>query len=650
MTRARSRPALRDPPRSAYCLSTADSRALDHDEFGERSARAVTARAREGGLVSPVKSRVQSHLVVVSIAAATFYGLADIAEVWGGGLSPNPLWLATASTTALAAVLPSHLRPSAVVGGAIGCIVAGPVLFNESLRSLTTPCLGNTAETVIAVTLLPKALSAELSLGRTRRAIAWIGTSILASLVGAIIATSDTSSTVIGDRVESLLRWTIGDVVGLLLLPPLFVAFRSPWITPRYRLWWTEAMAMSGVLVVTLVAAFQTDAPFPYALVPIVMWLGIRFGPRLAMPAALFTGLGSTYLTSQEIGPFVRFGSDAVVQVQALNVAVALSALVASAHGVRAWNDQQRLRATLEAVPDVIVTLSADGRAQGAWGPPELRSIVSDFIPTNPAPSDDPLAAALTVASAGPIHRHASGRILERRTTIVDPQTSLHLFRDVTDQHRAVALRVELENDVDEARLSERRTLARDLHDGPLQLVAAAKLLLETIDDSTGPEAELLRRSSEVLAEAISQLRSSLTQLSDVHAVGPTNSLSMFGADVLRSAGISLTVNDGIDDVALDPRTGNALILIGREAILNAATHSRADHVNIDLTEDDGFIELSIMDNGDGLPDEPEDNRLRLGLTNMAVRAEQVGGTVTVRSTDSSGTIIQARLPAVPPK
>lgn len=588
------------------------------------------------------------HFAAAGLAAAMFFGLSELAGYWGGGLTPNPLWLATASTTALAAILPPKLRPVTVVGGAIGCIAAGLLLFDDSLRSLATPCLGNSAETIVAVFLLPRALTDQLSLDRTRRAIAWVGTSIVAAFLGATIATLDTSSQVIGERVESLLRWTLGDVIGLLLLPPLFVAFRSPWVTPRYRLWWLEAGVSGVVLVVLLLVAFNTNDPLPYVLVPVVMWIGIRFGPRLSAPIALLMALGSTYLTSQGRGPFAAIESDAdaVVQVQALNLALALSSLVASAHAVRAWTDQQRLRATLESVPDVIVTLTDDGYREGSWGPPGLQTVVADLLQAERRETDDPLVETRSNRSSGHLLEHDSGVVLEHRTASVDDRLSLHLFRDVTAERRLIDSERDLEYRVDRARLALRQGLARDLHDGPLQHLVAAQLLIETTGRADSPDPELLRKAEHALDESTRQLRHSLDELARVHHdTDLIDSLASFGSDVVQAAGARFEINDHTERLRIEPDIRDALVLIGREAVLNAAVHSRASEVRIDLRHEAGNLELTITDDGVGVADSTGSDRLHFGILSMKARANERGGEVIIESNPRGGTVLRAVLP-----
>lgn len=584
------------------------------------------------------------HIGLLIAAATAYFVLADIAGLWAGGLSPNPLWLATASTTAIASLVRPELRVSVIVGGAIGSLLSGLIGFDESLRSLLTPWLGNLAETIVATLALPFALTTQLSFTRTRRAVAWVGVSIAAAALGGLIATIDTASPVIEERLGSLVRWTVGDVVGLLILPPLAMAFRSPWVTPRYSRWFYEAAFSAVCVAAVLVLTFQTRQPVTYLLVPIVMWIGIRFGPRLAAPTAVAVALAATYLTSIGHGPFAAV-EDAVVQVQALNIAVALSGMVASAHAVRAWNDQQRLRATLEALPDVIVTIDHVGRPRGVWGPDDLREIVTQFVSTDSPPLDDPLDYVASIDGPGYLLTHDSGAIVEQRTALVSEELSLLLFRDVSAEHEVKRVRSELDTQLEHERRDTRRALARDLHDGPIQMITAARMLLGMMRKGEAFNVDLLDRVDASLNESAVGLRQILDDLSAMgHRREALGSLVDFGSEVLATVDAELVVGPASQPLELPAEVGDAIMLIGREAILNVATHAGATTVELDLTASDHSVVLRVHDNGQGLTS-PSTDRAHYGLASMRSRAEDLGGSVEISAGELSGTVVTATLP-----
>ena len=77
------------------------------------------------------------------------------------------------------------------------------------------------------------------------------------------------------------------------------------------------------------------------------------------------------------------------------------------------------------------------------------------------------------------------------------------------------------------------------------------------------------------------------------------------------------------------------------EAVTNALRHSGAERCTVSLKREDGTLLLRVRDTGRGLAVDPGAG---VGLTSMRERAEELGGTCTVTSSDS-GTLVEVRLP-----
>lgn len=588
-------------------------------------------------------------LTVFGCALVGYFLLAYAERYWAGGTFPNPLWLATASTTAIAAIVARRTWPAVLAGGALGSMLAGFLIFDETARSLLAPWFGTVATMVISVLALPLAMTGEVSLRRTRRSIAWLWSSVLAALVGGAIATIESESVRIFDRTESMIRWSMGDVVGLLVLPPLVVAFRSPWTQPSYRLQHAETIATSLALAGLVYFTFRTAAPLPYILVPMVMWIAIRFGPRLSAPATLLTVVMTTYLTATGNGPFAALGSSSVLHVQVLNLAVALSSVVAGSHSVRAWFDQQRLRATLEALPDVIVISDSEGKTLSTWGPQHLQGIVATLRDLSAAETDDPLDLVRTQFADGQVIKVDEGQFLEQRQTRIDEESTLRLFRDVSSDQALAKARREATAKIGAARIADRQRLAMDLHDGPVQTMTAAQLYLGLARDSGANAANHLADAERLLADASQSLRGLLEGLSAVAGVaGLGDHLHQFGMDVLKLSGGRVSLNNRLTEQVLPGPLSEAILLVGREALMNSATHSGAQNVTIDLTSEDGSVCLVISDDGVGIENPGGGNRVHYGLMSMRTRAMELSGSLDVLSVPSEGTAVRLVLPVRP--
>ena len=89
---------------------------------------------------------------------------------------------------------------------------------------------------------------------------------------------------------------------------------------------------------------------------------------------------------------------------------------------------------------------------------------------------------------------------------------------------------------------------------------------------------------------------------------------------------------------------------ISQEALNNIAKHSKADLITLSLRKNDGPIELTVQDNGQGFDMERifsmESTRKGLGLGSMRERTELSGGAFTIESSQGKGTTIRASWPA----
>ena len=91
----------------------------------------------------------------------------------------------------------------------------------------------------------------------------------------------------------------------------------------------------------------------------------------------------------------------------------------------------------------------------------------------------------------------------------------------------------------------------------------------------------------------------------------------------------------------------NEIYRIGREALVNAFSHSGAKRVELELEYSDNELCMRIRDNGCGMdPRVVEQGRDgHWGLAGMRERATRVGGLVKVFSSPTAGTEVQLSIP-----
>ena len=190
----------------------------------------------------------------------------------------------------------------------------------------------------------------------------------------------------------------------------------------------------------------------------------------------------------------------------------------------------------------------------------------------------------------------------------------------------------------------ERRQLAEDLHDRPLQNVLAARLDVEEALERN-PD-DMLVAAESALRETAAQLRSTVTTLHPqvLAQLGLTAALREL-ADLYARRGFEMSVS--LDDVG-HPDCQELLYRVARELLTNVTRHARATTIEFTLTRADGRTTLTVADDGAGFDPAVVPERVaqgHIGLASHIVRVESVGGTFDVTSTPGSGTRVVVTVP-----
>jgi signal transduction histidine kinase len=200
----------------------------------------------------------------------------------------------------------------------------------------------------------------------------------------------------------------------------------------------------------------------------------------------------------------------------------------------------------------------------------------------------------------------------------------------------------------------ERTRIAAELHDGPVQRLAALGYLLERSSrltrrgDSVG--LELLDEALGELNVEVSGLRRLMAQLrppvldeSGLEVALRDHLAAMF---VLTDVTVELVGRLGEERLPADTET--MLYRVAVEALLNVAQHASAKSVSVRLERAGPSVVMSIDDDGVGFTHERARARLRdghFGLVGMRERIELGGGSWEIDSTPGAGTRITASLP-----
>jgi signal transduction histidine kinase len=197
---------------------------------------------------------------------------------------------------------------------------------------------------------------------------------------------------------------------------------------------------------------------------------------------------------------------------------------------------------------------------------------------------------------------------------------------------------------------NERKRIAREIHDGIGQTLAAIKFSLESKLSQAGnvvaPQGSTLESIISLTQSGIDEARRIQMDLhpSVLDDLGILATLAWFTREYQKVySHIRIERKTTLNEEDVPDPLKIVLYRIIQEALNNVAKHSKANLVNLSLTKSEGRIELMIEDNGMGF--DLENYRKGLGLTSMRERAELSGGSFTIESTQQEGTTIRANWP-----
>lgn len=229
-----------------------------------------------------------------------------------------------------------------------------------------------------------------------------------------------------------------------------------------------------------------------------------------------------------------------------------------------------------------------------------------------------------------------------------DAEEKLRLSLEVL--RRTIQQRRELAQKVETAQEEERRQIAADIHDDPIQVMSAVDLRLamlaeepETITTAAlGELRSTVRQSIERLRSLVFELRPTA-----LDREGLAVAIDQYLAHTSKETGWSYEV---IDELTAEPESELRVSLyrIAQEAVANARKHAGARHVSVRLTTAGDGVTVLVADDGAGFDTDRVETPApgHLGLATMIERAELVGGWCRVSSAANAGTTVECWLPS----
>lgn len=200
--------------------------------------------------------------------------------------------------------------------------------------------------------------------------------------------------------------------------------------------------------------------------------------------------------------------------------------------------------------------------------------------------------------------------------------------------------------------LEERYRLSREMHDGVAQTLGYLGMQAERIEAmAQRGEAERLpaelRELRQVIAEAYLDLRETIDglRLTVDQPGGFAGALHAHVDDFTRRSGLPVDCSCVEAPADLPPDVALHLLRITQEALANVRRHANASRVAVSLARENGALELTISDDGQGFDAGSPLERSHVGLASMRERVRSLDGQLTFATSPGQGTRVTARVP-----
>jgi signal transduction histidine kinase len=243
-----------------------------------------------------------------------------------------------------------------------------------------------------------------------------------------------------------------------------------------------------------------------------------------------------------------------------------------------------------------------------------------------------------------------SGVVASVAPVILGKQLFLHRSR-LEDVEQTLVNNTAALSHVDERiateRQQERSRIAAALHDEVLQdlynVTIRAQVLRQDLLGGRLLELEddlpAVIQASEAAVEDLRDVIHGLRSAAIGHA-GLVETLGLFARRIEQESGVQIVMS--LDpSIRSTPERELIVFQIAREALLNAAHHSRARTIWLSLRQDAGCLQAEIGDDGVGFDPSSSQSDLHFGLQLMSERAGEIGANLEIRSNPGSGTTVR---------
>jgi signal transduction histidine kinase len=194
-----------------------------------------------------------------------------------------------------------------------------------------------------------------------------------------------------------------------------------------------------------------------------------------------------------------------------------------------------------------------------------------------------------------------------------------------------------------DAAQNERERLERNLHDGAQQRLVALTLELDLLEEPLRPDASASARLNAVRRQVAISLDELRELARGIHpAVVTAHGLAVALEDLAAHAPVPVRLAVAVEGRLPEALEVAAYYLVS-EGLANVGKHAQASSATVDVSRNDGYVLIEIVDDGIGGADTERGS----GLRGLGDRVEALGGRLRVWSPHGGGTRVSAEIPCV---
>ena len=224
------------------------------------------------------------------------------------------------------------------------------------------------------------------------------------------------------------------------------------------------------------------------------------------------------------------------------------------------------------------------------------------------------------------------------------------ILNDITAVKKAQTQLRRLSGSIMANQEKERSAIARELHDELGQVLTALRMdsvwMSERLKNSDPKAARRALTMCQLIDKNIEDVRGMAFRLRPgvLDDLGLVDALEWYTADFERRTEIAC-VFDHENVPRLNETVSTAAYRIAQEALTNIARHAGASGVKVSLRSSNGFLTLTVVDDGRGFDALHLSESEGLGVAGMRERATLVGGSLDVTSRPLKGTRVYLKVP-----